>query len=181
MVSAITYCGQRLTSAMYDYTCTLAQDHRSEFHMDVQAMATWSSARDVVVHTDQRQAALRCDASDPDPKGTAALVDLLRQRGETIAKLRNAIARTGDCTCADVGEGNLDQDDLCPRHGIVAQLIGQVGAHAKHAKNAEDALARIAGLARQALDTVGSGTPHPLITFQQAMGRIIAVTEEKDR
>ena len=63
MVTPAT-CGQRLTSLMYDYTCTLAEGHRSEFHMDVQAMATWSSARDVVVHTDQRQAALRCDTRD---------------------------------------------------------------------------------------------------------------------
>lgn len=254
MVSAITYCGQQLLDPKAGgFTCTLAQGHVSEFHMDVQAVATWSTAGDLVVHSDGRQAAAR-RTGHADHVMCAHEVNELRKqvtgRGETIAKLRNALARTGPCCCADAGEGNLDLDDLCPRHGTVAELVrqlkwahhftatieaacpveitepfsgydvaqwvaerlaghdtldavravlreaglgfappaddvhelaGQRKAHAEHAKNAEDALTRIADLARQALDTVGSGSPYPLITFQRAMGRIVAVTEEKDR
>lgn len=268
MVTPIVFCGQRLmvpgtgNAQLREYVCTVAEGHRSEFHMDVQAMATWSTAGDLVVHTDQRQAALRCDTPAGEHAMCAHEVNELRkqvtERGETIAKLRNALARTGPCCCPEhvyatidgAADGDREMDPLCPRHGTVAELARQLAwAHSftarimaalpeewsepfhggdaaaeivrrmdefasidavrtvlreaglgyappaddvrdlahqrdcaqERAESAEDALTRIADLARQALGTVGSGTPHPLITFQQAMGRIIAVTEEKDR
>lgn len=180
------------------------------------------------------------------------------ERGEMIAKLRNALARSGPCCCPEhvyatidgAVDGDREMDPLCPKHGTVAELARQLAwAHSftarimaalpeewsepfhggdaaaeivrrmdefasidavravlreaglgyappaddvhdlahqrdcaqEHAKNAEDALTRIADMARQALGTVGSGTPHPLITFQQAMGRIVTECERGDR
>lgn len=65
---------------------------------------------------------------DPDPKGTAALVELLRERGELIAKYRAALSRKGECTCEKLTDRIMlgDDDELCPRHGTVAELVTQL-------------------------------------------------------
>lgn len=113
-------CGARLTLTeptstwpRRRWTCALGPHDANEHHRAADS-TQWSA-------TDFPPTA----PDDPDPKGTAALADLLRQRGEELAKLRNAIARTGDCICPRMAEDN-DLDPLCPQHGTVAELVRQL-------------------------------------------------------
>lgn len=63
-------CGQRYEFPLFTsdtYACSLAADHRSEFHLDMQALATWSRAGDLELHRTTAQAMMR---------GTPAIVSL---------------------------------------------------------------------------------------------------------
>lgn len=59
-------CGQRLSLPNSEiYTCDLAAGHRSEFHLDMQALATWSRAGDLELHSTNNQADARCRSVRP--------------------------------------------------------------------------------------------------------------------
>lgn len=85
---------------------------------------------------------------------------------------------------SELDGGKLDAvDDALREAGIdystgargVTDLANQRDGAREHADNAEDALSRIADMARQALGPDGHGQ------LSVALGRILAVTEEKNR